>query len=338
MAAVAARHQEHEAAGTSALLFERDRVEEVEDWRDRVGSLGRRSILWIDLEHPNEETVEALAETLELDRQSAERLARAAGTPFFGDFGDYLHVTAYAPAQGRSADGNELARVGCLVAERWVVTVHEGEVPVIESFRERASEGNGETGRLSGLEFLADLLEWVLEGYLEAFERIEERLEELDARAMVDRLDDPEAALQQLVALRREIGRLRRALVSHRQMFLALTRPELAGMSSDATAERFATLRSRLEDVVQAARDSRDSVVGSFDVLIARTGHRTNEIMKVLTLASVLLLPGALIAGVLGMNFRVGFFAHAWLFWLVLVVMAGIALATLAAARLRRWI
>jgi len=204
-------------------------------------------------------------------------------------------------------------------------------------FRELVHEEDfARTERLT--EFLADLLEWVLEGYLEAFERIEERLEELDARAMVDRLDDPEAALQQLVALRREIGRLRRALVSHRQMFLALTRPELAGMSSDATAERFATLRSRLEDVVQAARDSRDSVVGSFDVLIARTGHRTNEIMKVLTLASVLLLPGALIAGVLGMNFRVGFFAHAWLFWLVLVVMAGIALATLAAARLRRWI
>lgn len=37
-------------------------------------------------------------------------------------------------------------------------------------------------------------------------------------------------------------------------------------------------------------------MVGSFDVLIARGGHQTNETMKVLTLVSVVLLPGALIA------------------------------------------
>ena len=60
--------------------------------------------------------------------------------------------------------------------------------------------------------------------------------------------------------------------------------------------------------------------------------------MKVLTLASVLLLPGALVAGVLGMNFRVGLFEHSNLFWVVLALIALFALATLAAARARRWI
>jgi magnesium transporter len=320
----------------SALLFEGDEVEEVDDWRGRLGSLGRSSILWIDLETPSEDEVAELADALELDGKSVERLGQPTGSPFFGDFGDYLHVTAYAPAKG-TAKSHELERVGCVVSERWVVTVHEGEVPVLESFRERA-EGYGETGRLSGLEFVAVLLEWVLEGYLDAFEGIEVELEELDSRAMVDRLDEPDAALQQLVDLRREIGRLRRAVVSHRRMFLSLTRPELGGMSSQETGERFTELRARLEEVVQAARDSRDSVVGSFDVLIARTGHRTNEIMKVLTLASVLLLPGALIAGVLGMNFRLGFFEHTWLFWVVLAVITSLAATTLAVARNRGWI
>jgi Mg2+ and Co2+ transporter CorA len=121
-------------------------------------------------------------------------------------------------------------------------------------------------------------------------------------------------------------------------MFLALTRPELAGMSSDESAERFADLRTRLEEVVQAARDSRDSIVGSFDVLLTRTGHRTNEIMKVLTLASVLFLPGALLAGVLGMNFEVGLFDHAGLFWVVVAAIVAVAAATVVAARRRSWI
>ena len=65
-----------------------------------------------------------------------------------------------------------------------------------------------------------------------------------------------------------------------------------------------------------SARDAKDAVVNSFDVLILRTEHRTNEIVKVLTLASILLLPGALIAGVMGMNvnFSAATFAHSPLF------------------------
>ena len=321
---------------TSALLFDRDEVEEVEDWLQAMGRLGRSSILWIDLERRDEEDVRQLAEGLGLEESTAKVLSGPTGDPFFGDFGEYVHVTAYAPSAG-SGMPHDLERVDCLVSKRWVATVHEREVPIVESFRERAG-GSGETGRLDGLEFLANLLDWVLEGYLDAFEEIEVALERLDARTMEGGFDDPDEALADLVALRQEVGRLRRALVSHRRAFLSLTRPELAGMSNERTAERFSDLRSRLEEVVQAARDSRDSVVGSFDVLIARTGHRTNEIMKVLTLASVLLLPGALVAGVLGMNFKVGLFDHAELFWVVLAFIVTVALATLAIARVRRWV
>ena len=121
-------------------------------------------------------------------------------------------------------------------------------------------------------------------------------------------------------------------------MLLALTKPELGGVKTEAHKERFEKLRSQLEGVVESARDSRDSVVGSFDVVIARAGHRTNEIVKVLTLASMLLLPGTLIAGVLGMNFQVGLFGHAWLFWVAIGAIAALAGATVAAARARDWI
>ena len=85
-------------------------------------------------------------------------------------------------------------------------------------------------------------------------------------------------------------------------------------------------------------RDAREAIVGSFDVLIARGGHKTNQIMKVLTLASVILLPGALLAGVMGMNFKVSLFVHPWVFWVVIGVIIGVAPLTLGVAKLRSWI
>ena len=260
---------------------------------------------------------------------------RPTADPYFGDFDDYLHVTAFVPAR---KDGRvETVRVQCLVSEHWVATLHDLPVTVFEEFRERAC-GSGETGRLDGPEFLADLLEWVLEAYLAAFERVELALEEFDTRAMGETPIDTDDQLRELVEHRQEIGRLRRALVAHRPMFFALTRPELDAITSSQHAERFRELRRQLEMAVAAARDTRESVVGSFDVMLARVGQRTNEIVKVLTLGSMLLLPGALIAGILGMNFRVGFFEEAAYFWVVVVFIVVLAAVTVVAARARRWI
>lgn len=320
----------------TALLFERDKVGEVDDWEGLVDRLHRSSILWIDLGKSDVSEVQGLSESLELDSASMERLSSTDDEPFFGDFGSYLHVNVYAPSA--DARGTDFVSIDCIVSKRWLVTVHSQDVDVIENFRRRAVDGTGDTGHIDGLEFLATLLEWVLNAYLEAFDRIEDDLGEFDARVLDGRLEDPDTELRRLVELRREIRGLRKALVSHREMFLALTRPELEAIASSSHAERFESLRSRLEDAIQGARDSRDSIVGSFDVLIARNEQRQNEVMKVLTLASVLFLPGALLAGVLGMNFKVGFFDHASLFWVVVAIIAGMIVATLLAARLRKWI
>jgi Mg2+ and Co2+ transporter CorA len=95
-----------------------------------------------------------------------------------------------------------------------------------------------------------------------------------------------------------------------------------------------------VDAALSTARDAKDAVVSSFDLLILRTEHRTNEIVKILTLASILLLPGALIAGVMGMNvnFSLSAFVDSSVFWIATVAIVGIALVTLGLARRREWI
>jgi Mg2+ and Co2+ transporter CorA len=60
--------------------------------------------------------------------------------------------------------------------------------------------------------------------------------------------------------------------------------------------------------------------------------------MTVLTLTSVILLPGALLAAVMGMNFKVGLFQETSLFWVTDLVIVAIAPIVVGIAKLRRWI
>jgi magnesium transporter len=206
---------------------------------------------------------------------------------------------------------------------------------VLDEFAERVS-GSGDTGSLDGPSFLAALLEWVLGPYTAAFERIEGRLEEFDVKAMRGQGADEDIEL--LIEMRKEVRKLRRALNAHRSALVALTHPELEALGSKGSGERFESLFTRSKrpcrkPETRAKRSSDHSMSWS-----PAAGHHTNQIMKVLTLTSVILLPGALLAGVMGMNFKVGLFKNTSLFWVVIAVIVAIAPATFAIAKKRGWI
>ncbi len=319
---------------SDVILFDRDRVHKLSGLSERPRRLRGSKLLWVDVDRASEESAREVAEAFELDDDTRDRLASSSGEAVFSDFGRYIHVTSQAPHE----EDDELVALECVVGENWVITAHDRPVPVLDEFAERVS-GSGQTGELDGPSFLAALLEWVLGAYSEAFERIEHRLEDFDVQAMRGE-SDAEKHIEQLVAIRKEVGALRRALSDHRSSLVALTHPELDALANDASdrAERFQTLLQRFESTVQEARDAREVVVGSFDVLIARTGQRTNEIMKVLTLASVILLPGALVAGVLGMNFKVGLFETSWVFYVVVAGILAIAPLVVGVAKHRAWV
>jgi magnesium transporter len=316
----------------SAIVFDRDHVDQLDDLSDRPRRLSGSKLLWIDLHEGSVFSADEVAEAFDLDEGTRECLATPNKRACFNEQGRYIHITTYAP---RDDDEGELHAVECVVGQNWVVTAHDRPIPVLDDFAARVS-GSGDTGSLDGPSFLAALLEWVLGSYTAAFERIEERLEEFDVHAM--RGEGADKDIEQLVDMRREVGRLRRALAAHRSALVALTHPELEALGDKGSGERFASLFTRYEATLQEARDAREAIVGSFDVLIARGGHHTNQIMKVLTLASVILLPGALLAGVMGMNFKVGLFQNTWLFWVVIAAIIAVAPLTLGIAKLRSWI
>jgi magnesium transporter len=319
---------------SGAILFDRDEVEHLDSLADRPERLKGSKLLWVDIDRRSDGSADEVAKAFDLGKATRDRLASSDGQAVFHDYGRYIHVTTYSPCEEDDTE-DELVALECVVGENWVITAHDQPVEVLDEFAERVS-GSGDTGTLDGPAFLATLLEWVLGAYSAAFERIEQRLEEFDVEAMRGRGTDED--IERLVTMRREVGVLRRALAAHRSALTALTHPELEALGNHASGERFQTLLHRFEATVQEARDARETIVGSFDLLIARTGHRTNQIMKVLTLTSVILLPGALLAGVMGMNFKIGLFDVTWVFYLVVALILAIAPTTFGVAKLRNWI
>jgi magnesium transporter len=319
---------------TVFVFDERESTRE-EELRAALERVADDALIWIALRDPTEEEVAAVQEALELSDEQAHRLLEQPSRASLVDAREHMHVTLYA-ASGEAREP-EVRPVECVIGQHWVVTAHDGEIGVLEEFLRRA-EGGGQVGALDSPSFVAAVSEWVVTSYFRAFDAVESELEELDAKVMSDIPKDVSDDVARLVELRRTIGTLRRALSPHREVVVALAHPELDLLSTESSAERFAAVESRVIQALDAAREAKESTRGSFDVLVARIGQRTNDIMKVLTLATVILLPATLLAGIMGMNFQLGLFNLVWMFWVVIVAMLGIAVLVLSVARTQRWI
>jgi Mg2+ and Co2+ transporter CorA len=97
-------------------------------------------------------------------------------------------------------------------------------------------------------------------------------------------------------------------------------------------------LPDRLEGALAAVDGLRDSLLGTYDIHMGRVSQRANDVMKILTLLSAVLLPAVVLAGIMGMNFQMPFFDDTRNFFIVIASMVVLAAVILAIARWRDWL
>jgi magnesium transporter len=314
-----------------ALLSRGDGSDEAVDLgRDGRVRIAKDELLWVALVDPSADELEMVGRALALHEESAQALGSPAAEPSATVRGDAVEVVVRAPG-AKPSDRPTVLQI--LVGSGWVVTNHERPIPYLQEHREKIQDQR-EVGLLSPVEFLADLLHWHVEAFLRAAEQLETEVEKLDDAA----LRSERGLVDRLVAMRRRVAHVRRMLTPHREVYAELTRPDFLPKLNEAEERALADAGRRLERALDAIADARDMLIGTFDVHMTRTAQRTNDVMKALTLATVILLPSVVLAGIMGMNFEVSFFEISELFWVVLVIMAVLAIGTLVAARWRGWL
>ena len=235
--------------------------------------------------------------------------------------GTYLHVRVAAePDAEHPRDSPWLAVVA---APNAVITSHELPITFLDDLDDQV-QADAAYGLLDSQSFLATLLHVTVTSYHRAVDRIEDDVERLDDRSLRDR--GGRRMLNDLVEIRSRIAGLRRLLAKHRYVYAALDGVVLGDADAEASPGQRGAVRRRevaTRTAMAAVEGARELVLGSFNVYATRTAQRTNDTMKVLTLVTVLLLPGSLIAGLLGMNVIVPLDKDSPLsFW---IVVAGVA-------------
>ena len=315
----------------TALLSAADGTDREVDLRDKsIERIGDDELLWVDITGGDADELRIVGDALNLDESVLEALGKELRLPDASVLEGGVQLTLLW-LDHEESEGPVPIQV--VAGAGWVISRHPEPLDRLDQQREKIMDQR-EIGSLRPVEFVAAILGWHLEGFFSAAEHLERAVDRLDEAALRSTRD----LLDRLVRMRRRIADARRIAALHTDVYAEIARPDFLPGLEEADSALLARAGERLERAIGAIANVREMLIGTFDVHMTRTAQRTNDIVRVLTWTSVILLPAIVVAGIMGMNFEVELFERAELFWVVIGVMVATAVVTLVIARWRGWL
>jgi magnesium transporter len=305
------------------------------------------ALVWVDCDARTPEVEAFTADVLRLHRLTQEDIWADREAPKVEAFPGYLFVLFHAVRLAEAAAGVPqkgarqvkrtadlvVSEVDSLLGPGWLFTHHPG-LPVVAEVRAEMTRHPEALARGPHV-LLHALIDRVVDLHAPLLDGIDRSIESLEDDSLRQR--PPRSALRRLLDLRRLLHRLRRSAVHQREELYRLARGDFERIPKDALPF-FRDVHDHYVRIADLLDDDRDMLASVFEAWMSTHSFRMNEIMKLLTLMSTIMMPLTFIAGVYGMNFKV----MPELQWqygypLAWTLMAGIAGGLLLWFRKRGW-
>lgn len=186
------------------------------------------------------------------------------------------------------------------VSANAVITIHHGAVELIDVSWQRW-HGARHTQRVNQGVLLHGVLDTVVDSYFPLIDQIGDAVEDLEARVLSGASP---AQLRSVLQLKRTLLEFRRHVAPTREALNAVLRGDLLAFDN-TTSMQIQDVYDHVLRVIDGIDLHRDLLAAVLDVHLSMQSNRLNQVMKVLTIASIILMANSLIAGIYGMNFDV---------------------------------
>ena len=279
--------------------------------------------VWLDLCAPGPEDLAVVAEELGLHRLAVEDAVSEHQRSKLDRYDTHSFLTAYGVRLDEETGVLAGDEVDAFITERALVTVRKSDQFDIEAVVGRWNSAS-ELAK-SGVGFLLHgLLDYIVDGYFEAVQSLDDQIEDLEDTVFEDKVDT-RAMQRRSLDLRKSLVKLRRVVLPMREVVNSLMRRDLK-VVDDTMAPYFQDVYDHVLRASEWTESLRDLVTTIRETQLTIQGNRLNVIMKKLTgWAAIIAVPTA-ITGFYGQNVPYPGFEAWWGFAVstaAIVVLAG---------------
>ena len=264
--------------------------------------------LWVDLENPPAaEWKEVLEQIFHFHPLSIEDCVQPSPSPKVEEyspkeddrFTPYLFMVIHAVDYNRKDGCFGTSELDFFLGKNFLVTYHEKPLRSVSSVEERAV--NGTLGIARGPDRVAhSLLDTLVDNYKPALDELGLQIAELEQEA----LQKPSTeTLNKILQIKKEVLHLRQIIGPQCEVLSRFARGDFK-LVRPKLVPYFRDVYDSLLHIGELAHGYTDSLTGILQVYLNMSSNQTGEVVKLLTLITVITTPLMMIGTWYGMNFK----------------------------------
>jgi magnesium transporter len=312
-------------------------AEAVRSAEPRVLELTHGGLTWVHLDAPTADEAAELAERFGWHPLDLEDVLSKRQRPKIDEYPEYLFAILHFPRYDKAIQRLNAAELDFFLGPDFLITLPNVELlPVSRLFARCENDDELRESLFSkGSGYLLyHVLDDLFDYCFPILDKIGHKLDSIEDDMFEGRAED---VVRDLSNVKQEIISYRKIIKPERSTLRVLENrvqrylPEELDLYFDDivdAAERIWDLLDNYKEVVDGLEQTNESVIS----------HRQNDVLRILTVFSVVLLPLTLISGIFGMNVNFPGFDTAAAFWAIIGVMIGLAAGLVGFFRYKRWL
>lgn len=300
-------------------------------------------VRWINIECPTPVSVAYLRENFPFHEPDLDDVLDTLQRPKFDEYDDYLSLVLQFPVHSKLTRTTTSTEVDIFVGRDYVITLHDTKLkPLVRLFDtvEREPEQREEIFGGGAEYLLHSIIDQLLDYCVPITRRISQRIEQIDDMIFAR---NSLRTIEEIATARRDVIATRRIIKPQVQVINILDRRIRfffkQGTDDEEELEAYfgdlVDKISKIYDILDDAKEVVDSLSATTDSL---TSHRLNEVIKILTIFSVIMLPLTLISSIYGMNVPLPLQESPQSFTLIMLSLVLISILMISFFRWRRWL
>ncbi|MCG3780120.1 MAG: magnesium transporter CorA family protein [Candidatus Nitrosopumilus limneticus] len=271
----------------------------------KIQTIDGNNFQWIDLQNPDRNDVEKLAEKYNFNELNVEDCMTKFELPKLDSYDDHFFVILHFPPPTQKVGILKNSQLSIFMGKNFLVTVHQGELEsLVQLIQACILELNDKSkkkllGESSG-DLLHEIVDTLVDDLLHTSRKIIANLDEMEDNVF----DESKNTAKSIALLRREINRLRRISIPLKKFVLEIAKDvkKISGNSDDDLGLYFDDVIDHIDKVIETLDESKETMEIYKDTDFVLSTEKTNKVLAVLTMIFTLAIPSTIIGTFYGMN------------------------------------
>ena len=264
--------------------------------------------LWVDLEKPTpEETKFFLEDMFHFHPLSIEDCVAVSPSPKVEEynpkeedrFSSYLFLVIHAVDYSRRDGVFATSELNFFLGKNFLVTFHDVHLKSVAQIEERCLKGTGLVARAPD-RVAQSILAALVENYKPALDELSLEIAELETLVLENPTHD---TLNKIMQVKREVLHLRKIIGPQREVLAQFARGEFKLIRAHLVPY-FRDVYDGLNHIAQLAQGYMDTLTGILQIYLNVSSNQTGEVVKFLTMITLVTTPMMMIGTWYGMNFH----------------------------------